>query len=219
MVRYYDYASLTATSGVPATYVLSTNGLYDPDITGTGHQPAGFDQMMLSYNHYTATRAKLYCTFHNTSTATTPTCALSVNASSTPVTNIDQMIEDGAIVTDRLMGANVYGAVRRLNTSCNVGKFGGVPNIRDRPDYQGDVATNPTEQSYFHIQVWGSEAATSIVTIEFMIEYEAWFTEPRKLSESLRNSFSALLLSDSRSDEKERCRSRIAAQDAKRSMR
>ena len=32
--------------------VFSGNGLYDPDVSGVGHQPLGFDQWMTLYNRY-----------------------------------------------------------------------------------------------------------------------------------------------------------------------
>jgi len=51
-LRYSDYFQLTTTSGAVSTYVFAANGLYDPNITGTGHQPMGFDQLLQFYNHY-----------------------------------------------------------------------------------------------------------------------------------------------------------------------
>ncbi len=51
-LAYADYFSINPTTGAPATYVFSCNGLYDPNITGTGHQPHGFDQLMQNYKNY-----------------------------------------------------------------------------------------------------------------------------------------------------------------------
>lgn len=39
-------------AGTAATYNFAANGMYDPDITGVGHQPRGFDQVMALYDHY-----------------------------------------------------------------------------------------------------------------------------------------------------------------------
>jgi len=52
-MRYSDNVTITA----PATnlsyeYIYSLNGLYDPDFTGTGHQPYGYDTCSLLYNNY-----------------------------------------------------------------------------------------------------------------------------------------------------------------------
>lgn len=41
-----------AAGGVVGSYVFQINGPYDPNVTGIGHQPLGFDQLMLMYEHY-----------------------------------------------------------------------------------------------------------------------------------------------------------------------
>ena len=198
MLRYADYFSLTTTSGAVNTYVLSANGMFDPNITGTGHQPAGFDQMMLSYEHYTVRTARITASFINQNTFTFPTCAVSVRAGTTPVTNIQQIVEDGMLVSQRLLGANSTSSICLLKTACNVAKFGGVSNLLDNPDYKGTIAANPVEQSYFHVQTWSNDASTSIVTVEVVIEYVATFTEPRALTQSLRNALHRGLVAESK---------------------
>ena len=46
-------------AGTPAAYVYRANGLYDPDLTGGGHQPRGYDQFTPMYNHWTVVGAKV----------------------------------------------------------------------------------------------------------------------------------------------------------------
>jgi hypothetical protein len=187
-LRYADTITLSSTSGVVASWVLSANGLFDPDVTGTGHQPAGFDQMMLSYEHYTVLRAKCTATFHNNTASAYPTAALSVNAAATPITTIDQIMEDGLVTTVRLMADGVNGCAQTLQRSINIGVFGGVDDILDDNTYRGTVAANPAEQSYFILQLWNTENATSTSAVDFVLEFDAVFTEPRKLTESLVQS-------------------------------
>lgn len=184
-LRYADTITLSSAAGVVASWVFACNGLYDPDITGTGHQPAGFDQMMLSYEHYTVIRARITATFHNNTSNATPTVAISVNAGATPVTVINQIMEDGLVTTSRLLPAGANGCVQTIQRSCNVAVFGGVPRLLDDSSYRGTVSSNPTELSYFHLQLWNTEGATSSSAVDLVIEYESWFTEPRKLTESL----------------------------------
>jgi hypothetical protein len=200
MMRYAESFGLTTTSGAVNSYVYSTNGLFDPNITGTGHQPAGFDQMMLSYEHYCVIRSRIWVSFLNTSGNAFPTCAVSVRAGTTPTTVIQQIVEDGMVTTQRLVGANAGLNMCLLKTSCNIAKFGGKVKLLDDPEYQGTIAANPAEQSYFHIQTWSIDATTANVSVEVTIEYEAIFTEPRSLSQSLRATMHRALLSESKSD-------------------
>lgn len=44
---------------IPVLRDFTANGLYDPDITGVGHQPRGFDQMMSIYERYCVTGVKV----------------------------------------------------------------------------------------------------------------------------------------------------------------
>jgi len=198
-LRYADTITLSSTTGAVASYVYSANGLYDPDITGTGHQPAGFDSMMLSFEHYTVVSARMTATFHNNTASVQPTAALGLNASSTPTTTVTQLIEDGLITTVRMNGNGVYGCVQTLQRTINIGKFGGVPSLLSDSNYRGSVAGNPAEQSYFHLQLWNTELSTSSSAVDVQIEYIAVFTEPRKLTSSLRKSLHALVVEEAKS--------------------
>lgn len=51
-LKYADEASLTSTTGIPAIQVWNLNSLFDPDRTGTGHQPYGYDQIKTLYDYY-----------------------------------------------------------------------------------------------------------------------------------------------------------------------
>jgi len=58
VLRYYDVFTL-ASAAYSGTYVFNANSLFDPDRTGTGHQPRGFDQLAganVPYNRYLVTK-------------------------------------------------------------------------------------------------------------------------------------------------------------------
>lgn len=185
MLRYADSFDLVTTSGTVSSYVFSCNGLYDPNISGTGHQPAGFDQMMLSYEHYCVIRSRCVITAINTTTGTAPSIGLSIRAAATPITNIQQILEDGLVHTDRLLPPSVQGSIKTMTIANNISQFAGVTHILDNDDYRGSLTSNPVEQSYFHVQLWSSVGNTSACSFEVVIEFEAVFTEPRTLSQSL----------------------------------
>lgn len=201
LLRYADTYTLNSTSGAVATQVISANGLYDPDISGSGHQPVGFDQMMVSYEHYCVTGARIRANFHNNTASVYPTCSIGLSASATPVTTINQIVEDGMCALTFLHPLGVYGSMRTVEQAINIAQFGGLRSILDNSDYRGSVAANPAEQSYFHLQTWDTENATSSCAVDVVVEYEAWFTEPRKLTQSLTAPLTRALCSE----EKKKC--------------
>lgn len=183
-LRYSTNFAIACVSGAVATQVFSANGLYDPDITGTGHQPMGFDQMMLSYNHYTVTNAAITCTMKNSLTSV-PTVAIFVSPSATPITVIDTINEFGMLEQDVLESKGVYGSNKILKTKCSIRKVQGVKDVIDVTDLSGTAAANPVEQTYFHVQCWDATATTGGANVDCVIEYTAIFSEPRVLSPSL----------------------------------
>lgn len=52
-VRYVERIDFQPTGGNVVQYQFRANNMRDPDVTGTGHQPRGFDQFMDVYNTYT----------------------------------------------------------------------------------------------------------------------------------------------------------------------
>jgi hypothetical protein len=175
--------------------VFSANGLYDPDITGSGHQPMGFDQMMLSYNHYTVTSCVLTATFHNFA-ASTPVISVKVDAGSTPSTVVDTIMEFGLNTHSVLESKSTFGSVKVLTIPLSLRKFEGVKDVVDVTDMQGTVAANPVEQAYFHIQCWDNAGVTTNVLVEYILEFRAVFLEPRVLTPSLALSLKDALVSE-----------------------
>lgn len=156
-----------------------------------------FDQLMLSFEHYVVTSAKLTVNFKNTSTTNTMSVAISLNAGTTPITAYGSLAENGVLVRDRLGMYPYSDSVKTLSMPINVGAFGDVRQLLDNPSYEGSVAANPVEQSYFHISCWNPDTVSSIDCIcEIYIVYQAIFREPRKNSPSLEAALKKLILAE-----------------------
>jgi hypothetical protein len=168
------------------TYVLSANGLYDPNITGTGHQPLGFDQMMLFYNHYAVTRAKIIVDFRAITTNYGGTVAVATRADTTALTDSQRLIEAGLVDYAYLTPSAVTSRLtKRLTRTIDICDFGGIDDVTDASEYQGNSGANPTEQSYFHVSYWNDADNTAIsCSFTVLIEYEAIFMEPRPVTSS-----------------------------------
>lgn len=52
VLRYHESFTLNpGVAGIPAAYIFRANSCYDPDFSGTGHQPRGYDQVMAMYQY------------------------------------------------------------------------------------------------------------------------------------------------------------------------
>jgi len=191
-LNYYDAFQLSTGAGSVGTYVFSANGLYDPNITGTGHQPMPFDQLMLSYEHYCVLKSRITVRFSNL-TAVYLSVSISINAGATPVTSNVALVENGNLVRESVSSGS-YHVFKVLEMPINISTFGSVKSIMSNPDYKGTISANPVEQSYFHVSVWDPiNVAVSTVECEVFIEYLATFFEPRKNSVSLNRKITNLI--------------------------
>jgi len=187
-LKYVDFGlSLNpGVGGTLATYTFSANGLYDPNITGVGHQPMGFDQLIPFYNHYTVIGARIKATFINTSA--TSQCFVGIMAtaaSSISTTNFGTLIEQGNITYTNLALSGQDASQVDLIHKVSIGKFMGRRNILSEDDFRGSAAANPTEQVYFQLVAAphsSVDLAALVVNVE--VEYITIFTEPKELASS-----------------------------------
>ena len=130
-------------SGLPVTLVFSANGMYDPDITGVGHQPSGFDQIGEFFGHYTVLSSKIKVTFKNTDGSNAQICSVNTQSGTSTIADMERIIENGAkyAVIDELGGGGE--TVKTLTAYCDVAKFMGRPSILSEDDLRGTVSANP----------------------------------------------------------------------------
>jgi len=182
--KHLRYASghfgLSSTSGTVASYVFALNGCFDPDITGTGHQPMGFDQMMAFYNHYCVVRTKAVVRFSSAS-GNAGTVCLRVDAGSTPLTDIERIMEFGGNVTASIEALGAFGASKVLDLTVDIAKHQGINPSAILADstLRGDAAANPAELTYLHVQLWNPAGVTVTSNVYVMLEFDVWFMEPR----------------------------------------
>lgn len=184
-LRYSGNFQLTTTAGAVSTYVFAANGLYDPDITGTGHQPMGFDQMLQFYNHYCVRYARVILVAANASSVPCQV-VLRQDAAPTPITVIDRIIELGGNTYVHLDTSGGTNAQKELKLALDIAKLQGLTPAALTADatLRGDVASNPTELTYFHVQLFSAAGFTAVVNFDIIIEFTAVFMEPRDMIQS-----------------------------------
>lgn len=199
----YGAASLnfTAATASVGTYVFSANGLYDPNITGGSLSPAGFAQLIGSYEHYTVTQARITVIFTNN--GTTPCMVgIALEPDVSGSTDVNNMLELPYEQLVQLEAATAYGASKTLSMSANLSKYFGENVLGTTFVYRGDAVSNPTEQAYFHCKAFAVKGGTADVFMTVKIEYSAMFTEPRELSPSLQAGILRLVIAEQKEREK-----------------
>lgn len=192
---YYEPAlGLTApVSGNVVTYFFTANGMYDPNITGTGHQPLGFDQMMLMYEQCTVINSRIEVTF-NIAAGLTVQCGVALFPDAVALTDPKQLVENGLLRFIPLSsGSNTFQNQRlrtKVSLGCDIARyFGrrGVRNLLDDDNLYTTAAANPVEQVYYGIVAWQISpdgVTTTGVGFDVTISYDVIYWEPKKLIES-----------------------------------
>lgn len=185
-MRYVENITMSSSAGVMATHLFSANGIYDPDITGLGHQPYGYDQMAAYFNHYVVIGSKITVNWMNE-----PGSAVSENPSvvgvylsdqtTVPYGNVNSFVE-----AKRGQFKNVQWMFMPTTTGrYSAKKFFNIKDVKDNVLRIGaNNGTQPTDQAYYQVilqALGGSNASmTARVTIDYIVEW----SEPRSLATS-----------------------------------
>jgi len=172
--------------GLATAHVYSVNGLYDPDITGAGHQPIGFDQLMALYDHYTVHGAKITIDSTNDDNTNPYLIGIAVRDDATVETDPSALVENGNIDYRLLTPSGTGSSMKtRITMYCDVAKFLGRKSVLSDPDCKGTSAANPTEGVFFHIVAWTLGAIDGgNVTSQVTIDYDVTFHERRVVAAS-----------------------------------
>lgn len=186
---YSDTHNLNTTAGAIGYVQYSANGLYDPYITGAGHQPRGFDQYMLLYTNYCVLSSKISCNFVNQDTAATMVGLLS--ASPTTTVTYTDFNEYDEIGKDKVFilpspGTNLAMRPYQRSLKASMRKWFNTKNLIQETSYCGDALANPSKQIYYTIgiQAMNKLADPGDILVKVQVEYNVIFFNPRNVGQS-----------------------------------
>lgn len=191
--KYFDTVTLdpSAVPNTPAKYVFRGNDLYDPDYTGTGHQPMGFDQWMGWYDHFVVISSKITVTF-----MTDGVQSASTKGSARVGIKIDDDASTSAY-TQTIMESNNNrwtflntnsNQFARLTMKASTRKFLGRSKVLSDPELKGSTSASPTEGFYYTLFAdWPTGDTTNdpgAIQAAVYIEYLAVLIEPKDVTSS-----------------------------------
>lgn len=185
--KYVEEFQINPAIGVVGDYVFSANGMYDPNITGTGHQPYGFDQMMANYDHYTVTGSKITLrAVNNNSNPSWFLIALRDAADSLTGSTTGEILEQPGVASRQVGYFTSGSSTAILQARFDTAKFFHIKDFVGKSQYRGTSSANPLEQAYFHVILGPNTSSDDLgaQAIWVEIEYTATLTEPKILPSS-----------------------------------
>jgi hypothetical protein len=184
-LRYSEFdTQLTPAASLPGRAIYSATGLYDPNYAVGGHQPMGFDQYMLAYQHYRVTGARISVTFHSETVSENYTVGVAVRRNPS-IGTFEQEIEQGFIKHAPLSIETGSRQSRTISYYVNPQRWLGIP-AGDADRLEGDASSNPTEQCYFQVLAMGVNTGVTAPSVRTVItiDYDVVFREKKLLSQS-----------------------------------
>lgn len=153
-MRYVDQILINPAIDSLATYAFRANSLYDPNYTGVGHQPLGYDQAATLYERYCVVASKITVKLasQTTDNGYLPTIfGIYQDNDSTPPSSAQAMIEQGRC-KHRIITANpnASNSSTVLTSSYSAKKYYGYKDFRDAKDsISSAMGGNPGKIRYF----------------------------------------------------------------------
>ncbi len=182
-LRYHDFIILNPSAGLPDSHIFSANGLFDPNITGIGHQPRGFDQIMQLYINYTVLSSSITVRFAGGTLNADEIVGINLRDSDVIATSANDYIE-GRHNTNQVFSVS-GGRPPVLSYGMNSSSYFTIKDPLSEDNLKGDSSKNPLTENFFAIFVSpldGTDLGTTNCSVE--ITYNVCFSEPETPSQS-----------------------------------
>ena len=174
---YFEQINFVAVT-TPQLYIFRGNGPYDPNQTGTGSQPVGYDNLATFYSSIGTVASRITITLMN-NTQTVVQLALAPTLASNTVSSYEQLRYFGKAVklldldgTSR--GGRSHGKI--IHTGVSVAVVG-------KPwdnDFSSLVTAVPYQQWYWTIAFQNSDQASNLsVNMQVTLEYDVVYSAPK----------------------------------------
>jgi hypothetical protein len=190
---YEQRVSTISTFGTPQHYVFRGNGVYDPDQTGTGGQPTGYDQWSALYDKVVVMDSEIDISFFSLDDDTSENETTELGLLPTPESTfaVTDVQENAALPYGHFVVAS-FGNARPLNNHLH-GKmssnkiFGVTPQtIRSERNYSSSTSATPNQQWFWNVAFEPANESSNVTLVMYVrIRYTCEFWSRKTLSPSL----------------------------------
>lgn len=186
-LRFNYSGAVTAGAVATTTRTWRGNSVYDPDYTGTGTQPMGYDQYSALYDYVVVLGSKINFRILPGADTVCQFCIFpSLNSTSTSVTLALRELPYNRTKTGGVYNIEGNGFLSLKNYMSTAKIFcASKQHVKDTVNYAHSNAANPTNQWYWHLEVetqsGGASAALSF-TYDVWIDYYCMFKRRTELA-------------------------------------
>lgn len=175
---------MASVAGIPASYLFTGNAPFDPDSTGTGLQPEGYDEWSTLYQRQRTLGSR--CRLKGISTTQTLAfnelvlCPLPFTIS--VITDINNL-KSAKYAKTVLVATNT--SEKEINTDIETGKVWGVPEIgvEVEANYSSLTTASPTNTWYWQIAAQPvDQTSTTTLIVYVEIDYDIVFYARKALA-------------------------------------
>lgn len=184
-LKYVTYFTLDPGAAGTAFYKFQCNGMYDPDITSTGHQPLGFDQLMAWYNIYTVISSKINVMFTSSDATALGQAVVGIyqdDDATTPASgNFEQLLEQPTTRYAYLAPLTGGKNGQKVSYGWSARKYYGrtIGSLASDSQFAGTAAANPSSTPMYQVFAFPVDASANTAAIYCWAEisFLAMFTE------------------------------------------
>lgn len=193
-MKYATEVTITPSASSMAVHTFRANSIFDPDLTGVGHQPLSRDQYALLYNTYRVLSAKIKVTpLNNLATNSVPS-VWGIYVDTDPdldYVTYHQLLEDSTRTTSKVQ---IWGGVQSLSAgslgpsmhkSFNAKRLLSKEGSNNATSFNSNPATGANFDAYFQVfagAINGNTPNTGVYLCE--ITYTVELTDPIVLGQS-----------------------------------
>lgn len=193
-LRYNDYVYLNpGLTSVPAKHLFRANGLNDPDVTGSGHQYLGKDELSIFWNHAIVLGTKITADFCQNQTVENygPSSVVGIYLADDTVSpsTTSSMLEQGLSKWSYMSDSTMKGRdMIRVTNTYSAKKYFNIADVKDNMSRLGQSLNTgqPTEQAYFHVFAAGIDPLYNpgAILVNVTLETTVLVSEPKTLIQS-----------------------------------
>ena len=168
--------------GAVSLWKFGANSIQDPDITGTGHQPMGHDQMALLYNKAIVIGSKITARFTNTDTDQQQFVGIySAESGVAPGGDAQDFIENGASFATLAGASDGSPNIKTVSAKFSAKRNFGIVHPLSEADDIG-AALGSLVKRLWHYIIWAASCKpvdTNVVDVCVFIQYLVIAFDPK----------------------------------------